>query len=151
MNKYQLTQVRDALGYWNANYPNLSITRDALAILDAELSKGESEPVLWADSIDLDSDPDFITNAQKKDGALGASYFTIPLFAQPQAQPDVESANAQDAARYRWLRENSHMEIRYRQYKRKKWFAVCNPLGNYDYDYDDTLDAAVDAAMKGEA
>ena len=52
-----------------------------------------------------------------------------------------------DAGRYQYL-ATSGKQIRYRSKSRKTWYAVINPLTNYEYDYEASLDAAIAAAMK---
>lgn len=56
-------------------------------------------------------------------------------------------ALAVDAARYQFL-ATSGKQVRYRSKGRKTWYAVINPLTNYEYDYEATLDAAIGTAMK---
>lgn len=55
-------------------------------------------------------------------------------------------ALTKDAQRYQCL-ATSGKQIRYRSKSRKTWYAVINPLTNYEYDYEASLDAAVDAAI----
>ena len=56
-------------------------------------------------------------------------------------------ALAADAERYQFL-ATSGKQVRCRSKGRKTWYAVINPLTNYEYDYEATLDAAIGAAMQ---
>jgi hypothetical protein len=69
--------------------------------------------------------------------------------AERDALAKERDANTMDALRYNFLAK-SGMELRYCQHKRKTWFAVINPMTNYEYDYEESLADAIDSAMKGQ-
>jgi hypothetical protein len=72
----------------------------------------------------------------------------IKSLADNAALRERVEALERDALRLKHVRDNG-LQIRTRQFKRKTWYAVGN-LAQQEYDYHLTLEAAIDAAMKGE-
>jgi len=74
--------------------------------------------------------------------------FNAQLQEENKALWERVEALERDALRLKHVRDNG-LQIRTRQFKRKTWYAVGN-LAQQEYDYHLTLEAAIDAAMKGE-
>ena len=129
-----------------------------------------SEPVAWIDAGDLRG----IMQGNSAWAHPEDQGRMIPLFTTPQpASEDVESAymrgridginsykevnevfqddkDARDAARYRWLREHQDHEFgRYLGSKYKTVRFLCKPIGCTEYELYNSLDEAIDEAMKG--